>query len=88
MNNDMNKSTKTNSQWYAYRDMGSYYKLDGGVLMQAYMKKDGNIDKVDDQVNGGEVDWNLLSGEYLDSSKKKLITDRLNEIVKELQEKH
>ena len=35
----------------------------------------------------GEVDWKLLSGEYIDDNKEKLITDRLNEIVEELQGK-
>ncbi len=83
----MDKNIKTNNQWYAYKDMSSYYKLENGVLMQAYIKQDGNIDKVDEQINEGEVDWKLLSGEYIDDNKEKLITDRLNEMLKNFKEK-
>lgn len=78
---------KTNKQWYLYKDMGSYYKLENGVLGCAYMKKDGKIDMVNGQINEGDVDWELLAGEYLDSKKEKLVTDRLKEIVSELEKK-
>lgn len=78
---------KTNKQWYLYKDMGSYYKLENGVLMVAYMEKNGEIAMVDGQVNEGDVDWELLAGEYLDSEKKILVTDRLKEIVNELEKK-
>lgn len=78
---------KTNKRWYPYKDMGSYYKLENGALISAYMEKDGSIAKVDGEVNSGEVDRELLEGEYLDDEKTILITDRLNEIDKELQEK-
>lgn len=78
---------KTNKHWYPYKDMGSYYKLENGALFQAYMEKDGSIAKVDGEVNSGEVDRELLEGEYLHENKKILILDRLNEIEKELQEK-
>lgn len=75
---------KTNKKWHPYKDMGSYYKLENGTLYSADMEKNGNIAMVDGQVNAGEVDWDLIEGEYLDKNKKILITDLLNEIVKEL----
>jgi len=80
-------TSKTNKQWYSYKDMGSYYKLVNGVLMVAYSNPDGSISKVDGQVNSGEVDFELLEGEYADNNKKIKITDRLKEIVQELQNK-
>lgn len=79
---------KTSKKWYSYKDMGSYYKLENGTLFSADMEKDGTIAMVDGQVNAGEVDWDLIEGEYLDKDKKILITDRLNEIVKELSGKN
>lgn len=79
---------KTNKKWYSYKDMGSYYKLENGTLFSADMEKGGTIAMVDGQVNAGEVDWDLIEGEYLDKDKKILITDRLNEIVKELSGKN
>ena len=48
---------------------------------------DGSIDKVNGQVNEGEVDWDVISGEYIDEKKSKLLTDRLNEVTNELQGK-
>lgn len=78
---------KTNERWYPYKDMGAYYKLENGALFSADMEKDGKIAMIDGQVNEGEVDRELLEGEYLDEEKTILITDRLNEIDSELQHK-
>ena len=68
---------KTNKKWYAYEDMGSYYKLIGGSLRFCPMNKDGTRDD-----NVGEVDWELLEGERLSSHK--ILTERLEEICREL----
>jgi hypothetical protein len=73
---------KTNENWYPYEDMGSYYKLENGVLLFAPMLENGEIDESNGFINDGEVDWNLLEGEYV--TPEKLITDRLTEIGYEL----
>ena len=44
---------KTNKKWYAYDNHGSYYKLEGDVLMFSPMFKSGEMDKE----NIGEIDW-------------------------------
>ncbi len=63
--------TKTNINWYLYKEFGSYYKLTNGILMFCPMLDDGSRE---DSEN--EVDFELLDGEK--------IVDRLKEIVIEL----
>ena len=62
--------TKTNLNWYAYPEFGSYYKLINGILFFSPMLADGS------RGDESEVDFELLDGEE--------ITVRLKEIVIDL----
>jgi len=71
-----NKTTK----WFPYQELGSYYRLNDGYLEFYPMNKDGS--KNNDETGGGEVDFELLEGELLESGK--ILTERLEEIGNEL----
>lgn len=45
---------KTNAQWYPYKEHGSYYRLEDGVLLQSPMMADGTRDEEE-----CEVDWQM-----------------------------
>lgn len=66
---------KTNIKWYEYKDIGSYQKLDNGVMMFAPMHKGGGMSEDE----AGETDWEMLKGES--------IYKRLRDIEVELQSK-
>ena len=68
------KTKKTNNQWYPYEELGSYFKLENDVLLQCPMNIDGTRDDTP-----CEVDWQR----GVDDKDE----PRLQEIVKELQEK-
>jgi len=65
---------KTNSEWYPYKEYGSYFKLEDGVLLQCPMNGDGTRDDTP-----CEVDWY-----YGVSDEEK---PQLKQIVKELEKK-
>ena len=43
----------TNKTWYAYPDLGSFYRLENGVLLVCPMNKDGSRSRGEEY----EVDW-------------------------------
>jgi hypothetical protein len=68
------RSKKTNAQWYPYEDLGTYFRLEEGILYFCPMSADGI--RSDEEV--GEVDWYRLDEE----DRIRLLT-----IVQELQQK-
>ena len=68
------QTKKTNTQWYAYEEYGSYFRLENGVLLQCPMNTDGTRDESE-----CEVDWERgVSAEEM---------PRMKDIVKELEGK-
>lgn len=70
------RSKKTNTHWYPYDDLGTYFRLEEGVLCFCTMLEGGSRGS-DEEV--GEVDWQR------GVDKKNRI--RLRAIVQELQYK-
>ncbi len=53
MPSDMEKTTiKTNAVWYPYVDLGTYFKLEKGILMGCPMNVDGTRDDT-----AFDIDW-------------------------------
>lgn len=73
---------KTNSKWYFYEDMGSFYKLVEGELWFAEVE-----DGAPKNEEGDPVDFDIVAGGFVDFRGEKLVTDRLREIMAELEEK-
>lgn len=66
---------KTNKQWYPYKELGAYFRLEDDTLMQCPMNTDGSKDK-----EAAEVDW--IRGVADEQDKERLL-----KIVDELQDK-
>ncbi len=66
--------SKTNQSWYPYKEFGSYFKLENGVLMGCPMNSDGTRDNTP-----YEIDW--------DRGVEEKDKERMNEILNELQNK-
>lgn len=62
--------------------MGCFYKLVDGELWFSQPTQDAKTDE-----DGDPVDYDIVAGGYVDFRGEKLVTDRLKEIVKELEEK-
>lgn len=67
-----NTVSKTNESWYPYEQLGSFFKLENGVLMGCPMNADGTRDNTP-----FDIDWERGVEE-----KDKEI---MNKVVKELQ---
>ena len=66
-----NAVNKTNESWYPYVELGSFFKLEKGVLVSCPMNADGTRDDTP-----FDVDWER----GVDEKDKK----RMNEVVNEL----
>lgn len=66
---------KTNKQWYPYKDLGAYFRLEDDTLMQSPMNADGSRES-----EAAEVDWTRGVADEQDKQ-------RLIRIVNELQDK-
>ena len=75
-------SNKTNQNWYFYKDMRCFYKLVDGELWFSEIQEDHKLDE-----GGDPVDFDIVAGGFIDLQEEKLVTDRLKEIVAELEEK-
>lgn len=70
------KSVKTNEQWYPDIAMGSYYKLEDGILLFSPMLQGGSRAEED-----GIVDFGFLEEEDECLSSGEKIVDHLNSII-------
>ena len=73
------KSVKTNKNWYPDQPMGSYYKLEDGILLFSPMMEDGTRAEED-----GVVDFGFLEEENEDLKNGENIVEHLNNIIKSL----
>jgi len=67
--------SKTNESWYPYKELGSFFKLENGILMGCPMNTDGTRDETP-----FEVDW--------DRGVEEKDKEVMNKIVEELQSKN
>ena len=54
---------KTNRKWYPYKKFGSYFKLEGGTLMQCAMNADETRDDNPNEVEFLDKDMKRVSQE-------------------------
>ena len=73
------KSVKTNKNWYPDQPMGSYYKLEDGILLFSPMLEDGSRAEED-----GIVDFAFLEEENEDLKNGENIVEHLNKIIRSL----
>lgn len=83
---------QTNINWYPYEDMGCWYKLENGQLHYAPMNLNGTIETINADVdvpvvNDCEVEMDLIKDEPLAGVEGKTVGERLQEIIKELENK-
>jgi len=65
-------SKHTNSKWYAYPELGSYFKIQDGQLLQLPMLVDGTPGA---EEGAAEVDWDRIDDrERLDAIREELLT--------------
>ncbi len=64
-------ANKTNESWYPYKELGTFFKLENGVLMGCPMNADGTRDDT-----SFDVDW--------ERGLKDDEQERMNQIVREL----
>ena len=68
------KTNKTNKQWYEYKKLGAYFKLEKGVLLMCTeLNDDGAPDKDDIGVIHPD-DWYDL-GDYDTTTREQMIQD-------------
>lgn len=72
---------KTNKYWYPYSDVGTFYKLDQGVLMFCPMSTHGRMFESE----SGEVELDLVGEEIMEDGRT--FNEFAQSVIKELKGK-